>query len=204
MKYINSYIRVLFASLDGIIIIRDNVTVYTLYAPLWLTCQKIIEPKYFSTLKFTVIWNVDPCSSVERHLNFGGTCCLSSVKFRPKDHPFGITIFRRDTVFLWRLPPSESTSSRLSEFPVRLSPFQSKSIEITRLYTRVFLPTYKPVTRDQQTTPNCVTAVICSFACSATRNLTFGSQKIIRAWTNLFSVWSNNYGIECSKIETSF
>jgi len=62
------------------------------------TCQKIIELKYFSTFKCTVIWNVDPCILVERHLHFGGTCCLSSVAFRHKDHPFGITIFRRDTV----------------------------------------------------------------------------------------------------------
>jgi hypothetical protein len=62
------------------------------------TCQKIIELKYFSKLKFTVIWNVDLCSSVERHLKVGGNCCLSSVAFRHKDHPFGITIFRRDTV----------------------------------------------------------------------------------------------------------
>jgi len=171
-----------FASLNGIIIVRDNITVYTLHATSFTTetCQKI---KYFSALQFTVIWNVDPCSLVERHLNFGGNRCLSSVAFGHEDHPFVITIFRRDTVSssVWRLPPSESTSSRLSEFPVRLSQFQSKSIEITRLDTRVFLPTYKPVTRDQQTTPNCFTAVICSFACSATRNLTFGSQKIIRA-----------------------
>lgn len=62
------------------------------------TRQRIIELKYFSALKFIVIWNVDPCSLMERHLNFGGKCCLSNVAFGHEDHPFGITIFRRDTV----------------------------------------------------------------------------------------------------------
>jgi hypothetical protein len=38
------------------------------------TYQKIIDFRYFNTLKFKVFWNVDPFSLVDRHLHFGGTC----------------------------------------------------------------------------------------------------------------------------------
>lgn len=65
-----------------------------------VTCHKILvtQFKYFSMLKDKVLWNVDPYSLVHRYLHFGGTRRLPGVTFRHKDHPFSVTVFRRDTM----------------------------------------------------------------------------------------------------------
>ena len=97
MTYINSCSRYVFASLNGIFTLTDNLRIYTLANHTFLstfmcvTRQKIIHFKHLSTLvaRDSMFLSLD---------SLGATYCLPGVALRHKDHPFGITAFTRDTV----------------------------------------------------------------------------------------------------------
>jgi hypothetical protein len=58
--------------------------------------------------KIAVFWNVMPCSLIDRHQQFGRTCCLSAVKMEVPDpsetfgtYPLNIYVYILISVF-WK------------------------------------------------------------------------------------------------------